>query len=81
METREELLEKLRVTTIELLEVEEEIKGMEPHVARVEKGEKMIPFVVTEESLAKHDEAEKRRDALRQKKQEIERKLREAGRG
>ncbi len=70
METKEDLLEELTKLTVESVEINNAMLKLLPRPANVSRGEPMTSFVITEESIAKYEELEKRRDDVDRKKRE-----------
>ena len=70
METKKDLLKELKKLTVESVEINNAMLKLLPRPANVSRGEPMTSFVITEESIAKYEELEKRRD-------DVERKIRE----
>jgi hypothetical protein len=58
MDRREELLRLYTEWTRKYVEADKRLKGMLPKVANVSMGEKLEPWVVTEESLARFEKVE-----------------------
>ena len=71
MESKEDLLKELRKLTVESVEINNDILKFLPRPADVSSGETMTSFVINEESIAKYEELEKRRNDVERKKREV----------
>ena len=71
MESKEDLLKELTKLTVESVEINNDMLKLLPRPANVSSGEPMTMFVITEESIAKYEELEKRRDDVEHKKREV----------
>jgi len=71
MGTKEDLLKELTKLTVESVEINNAMLKLLPRPANVSRGEPMTSFVITEESIAKYEELEKRRDDVERKKGEV----------
>lgn len=75
METREELLKEHTEWTVKYVNADKHLKDLLPPVANLSAGEKLQPFIVTEESLAEFESAEKDVETALNKLREIREKL------
>jgi len=71
MESKEDLHKELTRLTVESVEINNAMLKLLPRPANVSSGEAMASFVITEESIAKYEELEKRRDDVERKKREV----------
>ena len=71
MEAKEDLHKELTKLTVESVEIDKAMLKLLPRPADVSSGEPMTGFVITEESIAKYEELEKRRDDVERKKKEV----------
>jgi hypothetical protein len=71
MESKEDLLKELTKLTVESVEIDNDMLKFLPRPADVSSGEPMTSFIITEESIAKYEELEKRRDDVERKKREV----------
>jgi len=71
MESKEDLHKELTRLTVESVEINNAMLKLLPRPANVSEGEPMTSFVITEESIAKYEELEKRRDDVERKKREV----------
>jgi len=77
METKEELLKEHAKWTVKYVKADEHLKSLLPPVADLSKGEKLQPFIPTEESLAEFSRAEEDVKTALNKLREILEKLSE----
>jgi len=75
METREELMKEYTKWTVKYVNADKKLKDLLPVVADVSRGEKLQPFIITEESLAEFERAEKDVETALNKLREIREKL------
>ena len=75
MKTRDELLREHTKWTINYVKADQYLKSLLPPVADLSKGEKLQAFVLTEESLAEFERAEKEVETALTKLREILDKL------
>jgi len=75
MVTREQLLKEHTEWTVKYVKADEHLKSLLPQVANVSEGEKLKPFIITQEWLAECARAEKDVSIALTKLQEIREKL------
>ena len=75
METKEELMKEYAKWTAKYIKADEYLKSLLPPVVDLSKGEKLQPFILTEESLAEFERAEKDVETALNKLREILEKL------
>ena len=75
METREQLLKEHAEWTVKYVKADEHLKSLLPPIADLSKGEKLQPFIPTEESLAEFSSAERDINTALTKLREIMEKL------
>ena len=75
METREELIKQYDKWTVEYMKAKEEVEKLQPPVANLSEGEPLVAFVVTEQSLADYEKAEKKMNRASRKRIEILKRL------
>ena len=75
METKEELLKEHTKWTVKYVNADKHLKDLLPSVANLSAGEKLQPFIITEESLAEFERAEKDVETALSKLREILEKL------
>ena len=75
METKEELMKEYAKWTAKYIKADEYLKSLLPPVVDLYKGEKLQPFILTEESLAEFERAEKDVETALNKLREILEKL------